>query len=68
MQGPLVRPRAPGLVFTLMFMALLTLLQMSGKVAIGSDIGQARQAVEQLRMETGINRVKVRPGPGGHAG
>ncbi|XP_062968818.1 putative guanine nucleotide-binding protein G(I)/G(S)/G(O) subunit gamma-14 isoform X3 [Cynocephalus volans] len=33
--------------------------QMSGKLAIGSDIGQARRAVEQLRMEVGIDRVKV---------
>lgn len=40
--------------------------QMSGKVATGSDIGQARQAVEQLRMEAGINRVKVRVGRSGH--
>lgn len=39
---------------------------MSGKVAIGSDIGQARRAVEQLRMEAGIDRMKVRPKPGGH--
>lgn len=68
MRGPLGGPRAPGLVFTLMFMALLTFPQMSGKVAIGSDIGQARHAVEQLRMEAGINRVKVRLGPGGHTG
>lgn len=35
---------------------------MSGKVTTGSDIGQARRAVEQLRMEAGIDRVKVRPG------
>ncbi|XP_037674588.1 putative guanine nucleotide-binding protein G(I)/G(S)/G(O) subunit gamma-14 isoform X4 [Choloepus didactylus] len=32
---------------------------MSGKVALGSDIGQARRAVEQLRMEVGLERVKV---------
>ncbi|KAL6056576.1 hypothetical protein STEG23_003703 [Scotinomys teguina] len=32
---------------------------MSSKEAIGSDIGQARRAVEQLRMEAGINRIKV---------
>ncbi|XP_049731788.1 putative guanine nucleotide-binding protein G(I)/G(S)/G(O) subunit gamma-14 [Elephas maximus indicus] len=32
---------------------------MSGKVAIGSDIGQARRAAEQLRVEAGIDRVKV---------
>lgn len=60
-------PRIPGLVFTLQCMALLTSPQMSSKVAIGSDIGQARRAVEQLRMEAGIDRVKVRPGPGRHA-
>lgn len=42
--------------------ALLTFSQMSSKVAIGSDIGQARRAVEQLRMEAGINRIKVRVG------
>ncbi|KAK2087433.1 hypothetical protein P7K49_033340 [Saguinus oedipus] len=37
---------------------------MSSKVAISSDTGQARRAVEQLRMEAGINRVKVRVGAG----
>ncbi|XP_004442587.2 PREDICTED: guanine nucleotide-binding protein G(I)/G(S)/G(O) subunit gamma-7-like [Ceratotherium simum simum] len=37
----------------------LTFLWMSSKVAVGSDIGRARQAVEQLRMEAGIDRVKV---------
>lgn len=47
-------------------MALLTLPQMSGKVAIGSDIGQARRTVEQLRMEAGIDRMKVRLKPSGH--
>ncbi|OBS74028.1 hypothetical protein A6R68_15439 [Neotoma lepida] len=39
-------------------------MKMSSKVAIGSDIGQARRAVEQLRMEAGINRIKVRVGAG----
>lgn len=39
--------------------ALRTFSQMSSKVATGSDIGQARRAVEQLRMEAGINRIKV---------
>ncbi|XP_058583902.1 putative guanine nucleotide-binding protein G(I)/G(S)/G(O) subunit gamma-14 isoform X3 [Neofelis nebulosa] len=32
---------------------------MSSKVAIGSDIGQARRAVEQLWVEAGIDRMKV---------
>lgn len=32
---------------------------MSSKVAISGDIGQACQAVEQLRMKVGIDRVKV---------
>uniref|UniRef100_A0A2K6MEG5 G protein gamma domain-containing protein n=2 Tax=Rhinopithecus TaxID=542827 RepID=A0A2K6MEG5_RHIBE len=32
---------------------------MSSKVAISGDIGQARQAVEQLRMKVGIDRVKA---------
>eukprot|EP00069_Balaena_mysticetus_P005527 bmy_04876T0 len=32
---------------------------MPGKVTIGSDIGQAHWAVEQLQMEVGIDRVKV---------
>ncbi|XP_053519750.1 putative guanine nucleotide-binding protein G(I)/G(S)/G(O) subunit gamma-14 isoform X1 [Artibeus jamaicensis] len=39
---------------------------MPSKAAISSDIGQARRAVEQLRMEAGINRMKVRLGAGGH--
>ncbi|XP_031803475.1 putative guanine nucleotide-binding protein G(I)/G(S)/G(O) subunit gamma-14 isoform X2 [Antechinus flavipes] len=33
---------------------------MSSKMTSGSDIGQARRAVEQLRMEAGIDRVQVR--------
>ncbi|XP_036598030.1 putative guanine nucleotide-binding protein G(I)/G(S)/G(O) subunit gamma-14 isoform X1 [Trichosurus vulpecula] len=33
---------------------------MSSKMSSGSDIGQARRAVEQLRMEAGIDRVQVR--------
>ncbi|XP_037674586.1 putative guanine nucleotide-binding protein G(I)/G(S)/G(O) subunit gamma-14 isoform X2 [Choloepus didactylus] len=41
---------------------------MSGKVALGSDIGQARRAVEQLRMEVGLERVKVRAGQVDEAG
>lgn len=65
--SPLVFPQAATAVASSGKPSLIFLL-MSGKVAIGSDIGQARQAVEQLRMEAGINRVKVRPGPGGHAG
>uniref|UniRef100_A0A2K6TZV0 G protein gamma domain-containing protein n=1 Tax=Saimiri boliviensis boliviensis TaxID=39432 RepID=A0A2K6TZV0_SAIBB len=32
---------------------------MSSKVAIGCDIGQARRAVEQLRMEADIDQVKA---------
>ncbi|XP_013367692.1 PREDICTED: guanine nucleotide-binding protein G(I)/G(S)/G(O) subunit gamma-7-like isoform X1 [Chinchilla lanigera] len=40
---------------------------MSSKVAIGSDIGQARRAVEQLRMEAGIERIKVRADVGAGA-
>uniref|UniRef100_A0A2K5JG00 Guanine nucleotide-binding protein subunit gamma n=1 Tax=Colobus angolensis palliatus TaxID=336983 RepID=A0A2K5JG00_COLAP len=32
---------------------------MSSKVAISGDIGQAHQAVEQLRMKVGIDRVRV---------
>lgn len=66
-QGPSGGPRTPGLGFSLLPMALLTLPQMSSKEAIGCDIGQARQAVEQLRMEAGIDRIKVRLRPDGHA-
>ncbi|XP_050626848.1 putative guanine nucleotide-binding protein G(I)/G(S)/G(O) subunit gamma-14 [Macaca thibetana thibetana] len=35
---------------------------MSSKVTISGDIGQACQAVEQLRIKVGIDRVKVRVG------
>ena len=45
---------------SLLPVALLTLPQMSSKVTIGSDIRQARRAVEQLRREAGIDRMKVR--------
>lgn len=38
--------------------------QMSSKVATGSDIGHARRAIEQLRMEAGIERMKVRADTG----
>nr|XP_031545397.1 putative guanine nucleotide-binding protein G(I)/G(S)/G(O) subunit gamma-14 [Vicugna pacos] len=37
----------------------LAILWMSGKVTTGSDIGQACRAMEQLRMEAGIDRVKM---------
>ncbi|XP_036897809.1 putative guanine nucleotide-binding protein G(I)/G(S)/G(O) subunit gamma-14 isoform X1 [Sturnira hondurensis] len=57
--GPSGGPQTPGLAFSLLPMVLLTLPQMSSKAAISSDIGQARRAVEQLRMEAGINRMKV---------
>lgn len=50
--------------FSQAYTALRTFSQMSSKVATGSDIGQARRAVEQLRMEAGINRIKVRVGTG----
>ncbi|XP_019519714.1 PREDICTED: uncharacterized LOC105372280 homolog [Hipposideros armiger] len=56
--SPLVFPQAATAVTSSGKPSLIFLL-MSGKVAIGSDIGQARRAVEQLRMEAGINRVKV---------
>lgn len=55
--NPLVFPQQP--VVTFSGKPSLTFLLMSGKVATGSDIGQARRSVEQLRMEAGINRVKV---------
>lgn len=59
-------PSGSSLEFSLLPMALLTLPQMSGKTAISSDIRQARRAVEQLRMEASIDRMKVRLGAGGH--
>ncbi|XP_072458354.1 putative guanine nucleotide-binding protein G(I)/G(S)/G(O) subunit gamma-14 isoform X2 [Notamacropus eugenii] len=39
--------------------SLSPIRQMSSKMSSGSDIGQARRAVEQLRMEAGIDRVQV---------
>lgn len=51
-----------------LLITLPILSQMSSKVAMGSDIGQARRAVEQLRMEAGIDRVKVRVGVGAGVG
>lgn len=66
MQGPSGGPSTPDLGFNLLPMALLLLSQMSSREAIGCDIGQARQAVEQLRMEAGIDRIKVSLRPDGH--
>ncbi|XDB52604.1 hypothetical protein AB1E18_006143 [Capra hircus] len=50
-QGPLWPPQ--------LLLLLVTFHSMSSKVTIGSDIRQARRAVEQLRMEAGIDRMKV---------
>lgn len=59
--------RGPWVAWSLLI-TLPILSQMSSKVAMGSDIGQARRAVEQLRMEAGIDRVKVRVGVGAGVG